>query len=130
LAATEQQALSSLPLPAQQDDLPSTIVEHSPSLPQQPFSPAFVEHFIPAAEHLQPSFVPPTSSVASALALIMFSSALGVVVEEVELAALFALDALVEFVELLVLLAPPQPVSPMTITARSDANFIFIDCSP
>jgi hypothetical protein len=85
-----------------------------------------VAHFIPAAEHLQPSFVPPTSSVALACALTMFSSAFGVVVEEVVLPPAL-LAALPELDELLLLLAVPQPASPRTITASSAANFIFID---
>ena len=128
--AVDQQAASSLPLLAQQEDLPSTIVEHSPSLPQQPFSPGLVEHFIPAAEHLQPSFVPPVSSDALALALTTFSSAFGAVVEEVELAALFAFEAFVELVVLLLLVELPQPASVSMVAARSAASFIFIDCSP
>jgi hypothetical protein len=129
LPAAEQHESPSPPLPAQQEDLPSTIVEQAPSLaPQQPFSPGLVAQDIPAAEHLQPSFVPPTSSVALAWALTMFSSAFGAVVEDVELPVLFA--ALEELVELLVLLAPPQPASPRTITARSAVSLIFIECSP
>jgi hypothetical protein len=127
LPEAEQQDSPSPPLSEQQEALPSTIEEQAPSLPpQQPFSPGLVAHFIPAAEHLQPSLVPPTSSVALAWALTMFSSAAGVVVvEEVVLPALLA--ALPVLVALLLLLAPPQPASPRTITARSAANFIFID---
>jgi hypothetical protein len=129
LPAAEQQDSPSPPLPAQQEDLPSTIVEQAPSLPpQQPFSPGLVAHFIPAAEHLQPSFVPPTSSVALACALTIFSSAFGAVVEEVVLPALLA--ELDELDELLVLLAPPQPASASTVAARNAASFIFIDYSP
>jgi hypothetical protein len=110
---------------AQQDDLPSTIEEHSPSLPQQPFSPVFVEHFIPAAEHLQPSFVPPVSSEALALALTMFSSALVVSVEAALLAALaLPLPALLF---LTLELSAVQPASPSTINASSAASFIFIN---
>jgi hypothetical protein len=124
LPAVEQQEAPSPPLLAQQDDLPSAIVEQAPSLPpQQPFSPGLVEHFIPAAEHLQPSFVPPVSAVATSVAGIVFS-AFGVVVEEVVFAALFAFVALVEFV---LLVEPPQPARPSTITAKSEANLIFIE---
>jgi hypothetical protein len=126
LPAVEQQDAPSPPLPAQQDDLPSAIVEHAPSLPpQQPFSPGLVEHFIPAAEHLQPSFVPPVSAVATSVAGTVFVSALGVVVEDVVFAALFAFVALVVFVVLVV--EPPQPARPSTITAKSEANLIFIE---
>jgi hypothetical protein len=115
-------------LPAQQEALPSTIEEQAPSLaPQQPFSPGLVAHDIPAAEHLQPSLVPPTVSVAFAWALTMFSSVFGAVVEEVVLPVLLA--EFDEF-ELLVLPAPPQPANPRTITARSAASFIFIRNSP
>jgi hypothetical protein len=128
LPEVEQQDAFSLPLPAQQDDLPSTIVEHS-SLPQQPFSPGLVEHFIPTAEHLQPSFVPPVSSEALALALIMFGSGVAVV-EEVVLAALFAFEVFDEFVVLVLLLELPQPASVSMVAARSAASFIFIDSSP
>jgi hypothetical protein len=126
LPAAEQQDSPSPPLPAQQEDLPSAIVEQEPSLPpQQPFSPGLVAHDMPAAEHLHPSLVPPTSAVALAWALVVFSSTFGVVVDEVVLLALLA--AFVEFDELPVLLAPPQPARPRTITARNAASFIFID---
>jgi len=130
LPAVEQQALSLLPFVEQQDDLPSAMVEHSPSLPQQPL-PSFVEHFIPAAEQLQPSLVPPTSSVASALAG-TDPSVFGVVEPEV-LALLVALVLLVvgfaEFVEFDVVLEfslLPQPASPRRTTASNAASLIFM----
>jgi hypothetical protein len=131
LPDAEQHDAPSLPLLLQQSALPSAIEEQAPSFaPQQPLSPGLVAHFIPSAEHLQPSDVPPTSDEALALALTTFTSVFSSV-EEVLLDVLVVLFVeLVEFVVLLVLSLPPQPASPRTITARNAANFIFIDCSP
>jgi hypothetical protein len=130
LPAAEQHDSLALPLLLQHSALPSAIEEQAPSFaPQQPLSPGLVAHFIPSAEHLQPSDVPPTSDEASALAGTTFTSGF-CSVEETLLEVLVALFVeLVEFVELLVL-SLPQPARPRTTTARNAANFIFMDCSP
>jgi hypothetical protein len=110
----------------QHSDLPAAIVEQEPSLPpQQPLPPSAVLHSMPAAEHLQPSLVPPVVLVGFALAVTMFPSLAGAV-DEVALELLadllpFPLPVLPVFV-----LLAPQPASTSMTNASAATNLIFM----
>jgi hypothetical protein len=125
LPAVEQQDAPLPPVALQHSDLPAAIVEQEPSLPpQQPLPPAAVLHSMPAAEHLQPSDVPPVVLVGLALAVTVLPS--------------FSVDdlALELFADLLALLALPvfelapplQPASASTKNASNATNLIFMGC--
>jgi hypothetical protein len=106
--------------------LSAAIEEQEPSLPpQQPLPPAAVLHSMPAAEHLQPSDVPPVVLVGLALATTMLGS-LAVVASDLAFELLadllpFPLPALPVFV-----LAALQPASTNMTNASNAANLIFI----
>jgi hypothetical protein len=128
LPAVEQQEAPSPPADLQHSDLPAAIVEQEPSLPpQQPLPPSAVLHSMPAAEHLQPSDVPPVVLVALALATTVLASLAG----DAEEVALFAerlpfpLPALPVFV-----LAALQPASTSMTKASNATNLIFMGVSP
>jgi hypothetical protein len=125
LPAVEQHDAPSPPAVLQHSDLPAAIVEQEPSLPpQQPLPPAAVLHSMPAAEHLQPSDVPPVVLVGVALAATMLPSLAGAADVALELFAdllPFPLPALPEFV-----LDALQPASTSTTKASNANNLIFI----
>jgi hypothetical protein len=126
LPAVEQQDAPSPPALAQHSDLPAAIVEQLPSLPpQQPLPPSAVLHSMPAAEHLQPSEVPPVVVVGLELAATMFGSLAGAV-DEVALELFadllpFPLPVLPVFA-----LPGPQPANASTTNASNAANLIFM----
>jgi hypothetical protein len=126
LPAVEQHDAPSPPSDLQHSDLPAAIVEQEPSLPpQQPLPPSAVLHSMPAAEHLQPSLVPPVVLVGFALAVTMFPSLAGAV-DEVALELLadllpFPLPVLPVFV-----LLAPQPASTSMTNASAAINLIFM----
>jgi hypothetical protein len=109
--------------------LPAAIVEQEPSLPpQHPLPPAAVLHSIPAAEHLQPSLVPPVVLVGVALAATMLPSLAGAVDE-------VALELFADLLPLpLPVLPVPvfelpalQPASKSMTNASNATNLIFMD---
>lgn len=125
LPAVEQQDAPSPPALAQHSDLPAAIVEQLPSLPpQQPLPPSAVLHSMPAAEHLQPSEVPPVVLVGLELAATMFGSLAGAADVALELFAdllPFPLPVLPVFA-----LPGPQPANASTTNASNATNLIFM----
>jgi len=125
LPAVEQQDAPSPPALAQHSDLPAAIVEQLPSLPpQQPLPPSAVLHSMPAAEHLQPSEVPPVVLVGLALAAITLGSLAAVDEVALELFAdllPFPLPVLPVFA-----LPGPQPANASTTNASNATNLIFM----
>jgi hypothetical protein len=125
LPAVEQHDAPSPPVLEQHSDLPAAIVEQEPSLPpQQPLPPSAVLHSMPAAEHLQPSDVPPVVLVGLALATTMLGSLAGASDLALELLAdllPFPLPVLPVFV-----LAGLQPASTSMTNASNATNLIFI----
>jgi hypothetical protein len=125
LPAVEQHDAPSPPADLQHSDLPAAIVEQEPSLPpQQPLPPAAVLHSMPAAEHLQPSDVPPVVLVGLALAATMLGSL--VVASDLALELFadllpFPLPALPVLV-----LAALQPASTNMTNTSNAANLIFM----
>jgi hypothetical protein len=126
LPAVEQHDAPPPPSLEQHSDLPAAIVEHEPSLPpQQPLPPSAVLHSIPAAEHLQPSEVPPVVLVGLALATTVLGSLVGAADVVLELPARlpFPLPALPVFV-----LPGPQPANTSITNASNATNLIFMGC--
>ncbi|HEV2912195.1 MAG TPA: hypothetical protein VGX92_02665 [Pyrinomonadaceae bacterium] len=122
--AVEQHDAPSPPVDLQHSDLPAAIVEQEPSLPpQQPLPPSAVLHSMPAAEHLQPSLVPPVLLVGVALAATMLPSLAGAVDE-------VALELFADLLPLPVLpvfeLPALQPANTSMTNASNTTNLIFM----
>jgi hypothetical protein len=121
--ATEQH----LSAEAQHLEAPPFMVEQEPSLPpQQPFWPSLLLQLMPAAEHLQPSLVPPVVSVASAFASIMFGSAFAVVVAGGAALLLAVAAGAFELLVVVVVSVVPHPAKPMTMNDNKATSFSFI----